>query len=153
MTYLNEKATEIRGEPTVVNIHKAKGVRPSFTKYIGRATQYTEFTEDSKWHNPFTVKRWGHVRTLPMFEHYARALLAREWPENRDGFEHFSRDERDEISRAFYRSLKRWGTWDIDDLTGQACGCWCVDDDGSKKLPETCHGQVWRKIWRETHHG
>ena len=43
--------------PTVVDIHKVKGVRPEFDVYIGRKGAYprvrVDFPEDSKWANHF----------------------------------------------------------------------------------------------------
>jgi hypothetical protein len=37
---------------SVVDLHKIKGIRPSFDIYIGRAVKRTEFIEDSIWGNP-----------------------------------------------------------------------------------------------------
>ena len=40
--------------PTVVDIHKVKGVRPKFDIYIGRRVRFhAEFDNDSKWANKF----------------------------------------------------------------------------------------------------
>jgi len=144
------------GEPTIVDIHKINGTRPRFTKYIGRVTRYTEFTEDSKWCNPFTIKTWG-PRAMLMFECYARRLLSKDPLADKalDGcLKRLSTPESLVVGMAIRRAVDRWGegSWDVDELTGEILGCWCVGDDGTRAIvKETCHGQVWRRIWREKH--
>ena len=41
------------GYTKVVDVHRKGGIRPHFDVYIGRRVRNTEFTNDSKWHNPF----------------------------------------------------------------------------------------------------
>jgi len=65
---------------SVVDIHKKNGVRPKFDVYIGRAVRFTEFTEGSKWANPFSSKL---ANCLDMFEMRIRRLI-REQPEKYD---------------------------------------------------------------------
>lgn len=55
----------------VVDLHKVNGERPSFDEYIGRRVPYTEFTEDSIWHNPYSYKKYGD-KCLDLFEEYLR---------------------------------------------------------------------------------
>lgn len=121
--------------PTIVNIHKVKGVRPAFDIYIGRAVFHTEFTTSSKWHNPFPVKMFGDD-TLPMYEAYIHMLL------DNKGLE-LSNPNFHKIMVAVRRSRTQFGGYNIDDLTGKVLGCWCK--------PGPCHGDVLIKLWKEKH--
>jgi len=121
--------------PTIVNIHKVKGVRPHFTLYAGRHVQYTEFIEDSKWHNPFHPQEFGDY-TLPMFKTYMMCLLAgAPVTAKLDDPNHF------EIVRAITRARNKWASWDLAELTSQAIGCWCH--------PGPCHVNVLIELWKE----
>ena len=70
---------------TVVDIHKVNGVRPYFDVYMGRRTQYTEFTKDSIWKNPYSMKKYGE-ESLVLFEKYLRSNkeLLKRLPELKD---------------------------------------------------------------------
>lgn len=128
--------------PKVVNVHKVKGVRPHYTLYAGRHVKNTEFTEDSRWHNPFYVGEWGD-RAIPMYRVYLKTLLCR--TVNMDiapGHELLSKDEKKAVQAALYRYCRRWDDYpDIDDLTGQEIACWCH--------PEPCHVDVMIEFWKE----
>jgi hypothetical protein len=128
--------------PVVVNVRKHKGERPPFDIYIGRAALYTEFTVDSKWHNPFTVTKWGHA-ALPMYREYIMNLLGGKPGLIVMDLFNTSPEQQKAIDAAVRSSFKRWGAnaWDIDELTSKRIGCWCS--------PEACHGDVLVKIWRE----
>jgi hypothetical protein len=140
--------------PTVVDLHKHKLQRAKYDVYIGRFTRYTEFTKDSKWGNPFTPSTWGNS-ALPMYEHYARSLLAMKpggkTVEAIAGWERFVFAEQRCIRRALTNYMDRWagGTFNLDELTGKVMGCWCINAT-SWDNPR-CHGQVLMKLWCETY--
>jgi len=146
------QAKQIASMPTVVDIHKVNGARPAFDLYIGRHVQYTEFTEDSKWCNPFPLKEWD-PGSLLMFTEYAR-ILAIGLPGYivMDLF-NTSPAQQQDIDAAARRAFHRWGAraWDLNELAGKRLGCWCVTT-GSCEPPLKCHGQIWIKLWREKHH-
>jgi hypothetical protein len=127
--------------PTVVNIHKLHGVRPVFDLYIGRHVQYTEFTTDSKWCNPFPVKLWGLERCRAMFMVHARLLVFPGQPIHHD----LTGIEMQAVRDAWKRALERWvGVgWDLSELTGQILGCWCIGQ------LDWCHGLGWVELWME----
>lgn len=59
----------------VVNVSKKQGIRPYFDIYIGRkvtAWGVKDFPEDSKWHNPYTVKEFGIDLSLKLYEKHIR---------------------------------------------------------------------------------
>ncbi len=134
--------------PVVINIRKHKRERPKYDIYIGRATRYTEFTEDSKWHNPFRKDEWGDAALLMYHEYITNLLSGTPGMIVMDLF-NTSPAQQKAIDAAVRRSFKRWGTkaWDIDELTGKRIGCWCVNAttcDNPK-----CHGQILIKLWHE----
>ena len=52
--------------------------------YIGRNTPFTPFKK-SKWHNPFSVKRYGRKKSIEMYEYYIlRSKLLKQLPELKD---------------------------------------------------------------------
>lgn len=132
--------------PTVVDIHKHDRLRPAFDLYIGRYVQYTEFGEDSKWCNPFTVEMWG-VYALPMFEVYARWLVSN--VSTKDMMLSIKYDNT-ALYHFFKNAIIRWGagSWDLNELTGKRLGCWCITT-GSCEPPLTCHGQILMKLWTD----
>jgi len=133
--------SEPRTAPVVVNLHVVNHERPFYTLYIGRRTRYTEFTEDSKYCNPFHIGRWGD-KTKLMFEVYAKCLVEKKDPLPPPA----SLVKEDaEIRRALARARARWGwdAWDLDELTGQILACWCVG------VLDWCHGLYWVILWHE----
>lgn len=57
----------------VVNLHMVNGIRPYYDIYIGRGSNYPKATfPQSKWHNPFTVKKYGIKKSLELFEKHIR---------------------------------------------------------------------------------
>jgi len=57
---------------TVVNLQMVKGVRPHYDTYIGRELNYPKtIFPMSKWHNPYSYKRYGE-KCVDMYEEYIR---------------------------------------------------------------------------------
>lgn len=108
----------------VVNIHKVKGKRPAFDVYIGRALQYTEFTQNSIWHNPYRRSHYFsdedfHKHCLEDYESFIRIAIA-------------SKPEK----------------YNLESLRGKRLGCWCVTTD--QIYPLKCHGQILLKLLKES---
>jgi hypothetical protein len=81
----------------IVNIHAHRGVRPAYDVYIGRATKYTEFKEDSKWANPFKIQNYHNpVECLDAYEAHIRQKITENPKE-----------------------------YNIEELRGKRLGCWC----------------------------
>lgn len=143
--------------PIIVDLHMKKGRRPRYTKYIGRRVRFTEFHEDSKWYNPFPLKKWGR-RALVMFEPYMRRLLSKEDPLNDRKLSacllKLSNSEWYAVGEAVLQAERRWGkgSWDLKELSDQIIGCWCVDD-GECTVTFKCHGQILIKLWYEEFRG
>lgn len=59
---------------TVVRIRRSKGeVVQDCDLYIGRACTMGGWNlKESKWHNPFPVKKYGLEKSLELFENYVR---------------------------------------------------------------------------------
>ncbi|KKN34297.1 hypothetical protein LCGC14_0794940 [marine sediment metagenome] len=57
----------------VVNIGIVNGIRPYYDIYIGRGLYYpnARFSQ-SKWHNPFRVKKFGLKKALELYEKHIR---------------------------------------------------------------------------------
>lgn len=121
LTNLNIKIMENKaiGIQMVVDIHKIVGKRPYFDIYIGRKSEHTEFTEDSKWCNPIQID-----------------------------FKALKKDEKAEKERVLggYRTyilakIKEDPiTYNIEELRGKMLGCWCITT--SEIYPLCCHGQI-----------
>ena len=82
---------------SVVNIHKVHGKRPDYDIYIGRAVRYTEFTQSSKWANPFHISTYKDTKKC--LEDYER------WIRN--------------------KVLMNPAEYNLEELRGQRLGCWC----------------------------
>lgn len=93
----NGDAMNIPEPPTVVNIHKINGKRPDFDIYIGRTVQYTEFTANSIWANPYLVNHYTNpADCLVDYERYIKKKIE-----------------------------DQPGIYDLNELTGKRLGCWC----------------------------
>lgn len=44
--------------------------------YVGRALVYVDGANNSKWHNPYTVKKYGREQCLTLYKKYIMAKLA-----------------------------------------------------------------------------
>lgn len=57
----------------IVNIKMIDGIRPEYDIYIGRSLNYpkAKFSQ-SKWHNPYSVKKFGRKKALKLYEEYIR---------------------------------------------------------------------------------
>jgi len=128
----------------VVNIHKINSKRPAFDIYIGRTVRYTEFTQSSKWANPFRVIQWGKM-TLPIYEVYIRALIDKVFAENLPGYNLLTPTEQNAIDKACHAirqpKYRERGNWDLHELVNKRLGCWCK--------PGPCHGDILVKLIRE----
>jgi hypothetical protein len=111
---------------TIIDIHKKNGKRPAFDVYIGRSVVGTEFTEDSKWANPFRAKQYAdRSQCLRDYEGYIRNKI-----------------EEDPAK------------YDLRELVGKRLGCWCTFCDNvfeqiNLQRYDVCHGQILRKLMHE----
>lgn len=105
----------------VVDIHKIKGIRPEFDKYVGREVRDRRtgkiMFEKSKWYNPYPYKKYG-LQAAPMYETYIRQKIEED-PEY----------------------------YDLDELIGFRLGCWC--NKQKWYVPGSCHADILVKLIKE----
>lgn len=78
-----DKISNVKGSPEVINIRKKELNKLGYRDfeewatsnvnhlYIGRnMNYYVRGTYKSKWHNPFSVKKYGLQKSLELFEEY-----------------------------------------------------------------------------------
>lgn len=70
-----------KNDTIIVNVKKKELIKRGYTDfedwkanpdnvYIGRYVRYVEGTFQSKWHNPFSVKKYGREKCLKMYKQY-----------------------------------------------------------------------------------
>lgn len=145
--------TDEEKEPIIVQLKrtKAEGIVQGCSLYIGNTWSMGGWAlQKSKWANPFRARKLKKVLTK---EQACRFLelkpKQKKWAKDR--FEVLERARILSLYEEYVRSIPELMD-SLDELTGEICGCWCVDS-AIRDTPETlvCHGEVLLKLWREVY--